>query len=329
MTNQNNSHNSTRNVAPQSTPGPFASSTVSPALGATKSFSTFNNLKTFGLLALMTALFLGVGSMFGKNGFYMALGFAFLMNFVGYWFSDKIALKMSGAQEVSREEAPNLHQMVEEQCARAGLPKPRVYIIPEMAPNAFATGRDPKHSAVAVTQGLLQLLSREELEGVMAHELAHIKHRDILISSVAAVLAAALTHLAQMAMWFGAGGDEDNPNPLGLVGMLLMFILAPIAAMLIQMAISRSREYEADRLGAEICGNPLYLANALRRLEAGAQQIPMHADPAMSHMYIVNPLTGANFAKLFSTHPPMAERVARLETMAQERAANPYATARA
>jgi heat shock protein HtpX len=275
----------------------------------------------------MTALFLGVGSMFGRNGFYFSLGFAVLMNFVGYWFSDKIALAMSGAKEVSRDEAPNLHAMIEELSTRAGLPKPRVYVIPEMAPNAFATGRDPKHSAVAVTQGLLQLLSREELEGVVAHELAHVKHRDILISSVAAVLAAALTHLAHMAMWFG--GDRDRNNGFGIVGMLLTFVLAPIAAMMIQMAISRSREYEADRLGAEICGNPLHLASALRRLEAGARQIPMNAEPAMSHMYIVNPLGGVNFAKLFSTHPPMAERVARLETMAQERAANPYAVARA
>jgi heat shock protein HtpX len=253
------------------------------------------------------------------------------MNFVGFWFSDNIALSMSGAKEVSAQDAPQLHQMIEAMCARAGLPKPRVYIIPEAAPNAFATGRDPKHSAVAVTQGLLQLLSREELEGVVAHELAHVKHRDILISSVAAVLAGALTHFAQMALWFGGifgGSDEDN-GPLGIIGMLLMMILAPIAAAMIQMAISRSREFEADRLGAQICGNPLWLSGALRKLEAGAQQIPMHADPAMSHMYIVNPLRGVNFAKLFSTHPATQERVARLEAMAYEQAANPFATARA
>ena len=319
----------TPNTSPNSNPNnPFASSTST--LGTTKSFSTYNNLKTFALLALMTALFLGIGSMFGRNGFIMALVFAGLMNFIGYWFSDKIALKMSGAQEVSAQEAPQLHQMIETMCARASLPKPRVYIIPEAAPNAFATGRDPKHSAVAVTEGLLQLLSREELEGVVAHELAHVKHRDILISSVAAMLAGALTHFAQMAMWFGmGGGDDEEGSPMGMIGMILMMILAPIAAMLIQMAISRSREFEADRLGAEICGNPLWLSGALRKLEAGAQQIPMHADPAMSHMYIVNPLRGVNFAKLFSTHPDTQQRVSRLEAMAYEQAANPFASARA
>lgn len=310
--------------APTTVPGPFAYSTST--LNTTKTFSTYNNLKTFGLLALMTALFLGVGAMFGRGGLYTALVFAGLMNFVGYWFSDKIALSMSVAREVSPGDAPQLHAMIEGLSTRAGLPKPRVYIIPEMSPNAFATGRDPKHSAVAVTQGILQNLSREELEGVVAHELAHIRHRDILISSVAAVLAAALTHFAQMALWFGGGmsSDDDNPNPFGIVGMLLMLILAPIAAMLIQMAISRSREYEADRLGAQLCGNPLWLAGALKKLEAGSRVLPMHADPAMSHMYIVSPLRGVNFASLFTTHPPTAERIARLEAMAYEQAANPF-----
>lgn len=302
---------------------PFRSSTSTA--GTTKNFSTFNNLKTFGLLAAMTALFLGVGALFGRNGFLMALVFAGVMNFVGYWFSDKIALKMSGAKEVSVTEAPHLHEMIESLSTRAGLPKPRVYVIPQMSPNAFATGRDPKHSAVAVTQGLLQSLSREELEGVVAHELAHVKHRDILIASVAAVLAGALTHFAQMAMWFGmGGGDDEDSGPLGFVGLILMMILAPIAAMMIQMAISRSREFEADRLGAELCGSPLYLAGALKKLEAGTQVLPMRSDPAMSHMYIVNPLRGTNLAKLFSTHPPTHERVARLETMARENAANPF-----
>jgi heat shock protein HtpX len=306
-------------------PDAFRSSTST--LGATKSFSTYNNLKTFVLLAAMTAIFLGAGACFGRNGLYIALFFAFAMNFVGYWFSDKIALAMSGAKEVTREQAPHLHDMVADLSTRAGLPMPRVYVILEAAPNAFATGRDPKHSAVAVTQGLLESLSRSELEGVVAHELAHVKHRDILISSVAAVLAGALTHFAQMALWFGGGGDEDDGNPLGIVGLILMMILAPIAAMMIQMAISRSREFEADRLGAEICGNPLGLAGALRKLEAGAQGRPMHVDPAMSHMYIVNPLRAANFAKLFSTHPATHERIARLEAMATERAANPFAAA--
>jgi heat shock protein HtpX len=315
------------NPTPLDASAPTSAFSSSSALGTTKSFSTFNNLKTFGLLAAMTALFLGLGSMFGKNGVVMALGMAVVMNFVGYWFSDKIALAMSHAKEVSASEAPQLHAMVEQLCARADLPKPRLYIIPEMAPNAFATGRDPKHAAVAVTQGITQLLSREELEGVVAHELAHVKHRDILISSVAAVLAGALTHFAQMALWFGGalgGGDDDSPNPLGMAGTLLMLVLAPIAAALIQMAISRSREFEADRLGAEICGHPLWLASALQNLEAGARAVPMNADPAMSHMYIVNPLRGVNFAKLFSTHPATEERVARLQAMASEQAANPF-----
>jgi heat shock protein HtpX len=299
----------TQNTSGLHTPG-------TSTLGTAKSFSTYNNLKTFGLLAALTALFLGLGAMFGRSGFVMALGFAVVMNFVGYWFSDKIALAMSHAKEVSASEAPQLHAMIEQLAGRAGLPKPRVYIIPEAAPNAFATGRDPKHAAVAVTQGIVQLLSREELEGVVAHELAHVKHRDILISSVAAVLAGALTHFAQMLLWFGGGRDRDNP--LGGIGLLLTFILAPLAAALIQMAISRSREFEADRLGAEICGHPLWLAGALGKLEAGARAVPMHADPAMSHMYIVNPLRGVNFTKLFSTHPPTQERVARLQAMASE-----------
>jgi len=250
-----------------------------------------------------------------------------VMNLGGYWFSDKIALAMSGAKEVSHADAPNLHEMVESLCARAALPKPRVYLIPQNAPNAFATGRNPKHSAVAVTQGLLQMLSRDELEGVVAHELAHIKHRDILISSVAAMMAGALTHMTFMMMWFG--GDDEGGSPLGLVGIVLSMILAPIAAGLIQMAISRSREYEADRLGGELCGNPRSLANALRKLEEGAQTMPMHADPATAHMYIVNPLKGVNFAALFATHPPTAERIARLETMAEERGANPFGAATA
>lgn len=291
---------------------------------STKSFSTLNNLKTFALLAVMTALLLGLGSMFGRSGLMIALVMTVLMNLGGYWFSDKIALAMSGAKEVSANDAPQLHHMVESLCGRAGLPKPRVYIIPEAAPNAFATGRNPKHSAVAVTQGLMQILNHDELAGVVAHELAHIKHRDILISSIAAMLAGALTHITYMMMWFGGGNDEEGGSPLGLVGMILAMVLAPIAAGLIQMAISRSREYEADRAGAEICGNPLWLANALRKLEMGTSQIPMqHGDPATAHMYIVNPLKGVrgvNFAGLFRTHPETGERIARLETMARERA---------
>lgn len=323
--NTEHNFNSQQNLNGSSKTG-FDTSTSAPVPGnfaTTKSFSTMNNLKTFALLAAMTAILLGFGSMFGRNGLMIGLFLTVAMNLGGYWFSDKIALAMSGAKEVAPADAPNLHQMVEAMCARAGLPKPRVYLIPENAPNAFATGRNPKHSAVAVTQGLLQMLSREELEGVVAHELAHIKHRDILISSIAAMMAGALTHMTYMMMWFG-GGDDEGGSPLGLVGMLLSMILAPIAAGLIQMAISRSREYEADRLGAEICGNPRSLADALRKLEAGAQSMPMHADPATAHMYIVNPLKGVNFAALFATHPPTAERVRRLETMAAERGANPF-----
>lgn len=300
----------------------FGGSTAT--VGATKSFSTYNNLKTFVLLAVMTALVIGVGSLFGRNGFIVAIIFTVVMNLASYWFSDKIALKMSGAKEVSREEAPHLHEMVESLAAKGNLPKPRVYLIPENAPNAFATGRDPKHSAVAVTQGLLQMLDRSELEGVVAHELAHIKHRDILIASVAAMMAGALTHIAFMMQWtmMLGGGDDDSPNPLAMVGLLAGIILAPIAAGLVQMAISRSREYEADRMGAVLCGDPMALANALRKLEMGSQQIPMRTDPATAHMYIVNPLKGVKFASLFTTHPATAERIARLEIMARENQAN-------
>ena len=305
----------------------FTGSTSTPVAGnfaTTKSFSTLNNLKTFALLAAMTAILLGFGSMFGRHGLMIGLFFTVVMNLGGYWFSDKIALAMSGAKEVSPSDAPQLHGLVEALCERTGLPKPRVYVIPQNAPNAFATGRNPKHAAVAVTQGILQMLSREELEGVVAHELAHIKHRDILISSIAAMMAGALTHMTYMLMWFGG---DDNRSPVGLVGMLLSMVLAPIAAGLIQMAISRSREFEADRLGAEICGNPRALASALRKLEAGAQTMPMHADPATAHMYIVNPLKGVNFAGLFATHPPTAQRISRLETMAAERGINPFSVA--
>ncbi|HVF11439.1 MAG TPA: zinc metalloprotease HtpX [Abditibacteriaceae bacterium] len=289
-----------------------------------KPFATYNNLKTFVLLAGLTALVAGAGRMLGgPNGLIIGLGLAFVMNFVAYWFSDKIALAMSGAKEVSPQEAPDLHAMVGDLARRANLPMPRVYVIPQAAPNAFATGRDPKHSAVAVTQGIVQMLNRDELEGVIAHELAHIKHRDILISSVAAMMAGALTQLAHMFQWglifggFGGRDDEDN-GAAGLVGGLLLMIVAPIAAMMIQMAISRSREYEADRGGAEICGRPASLANALLKLEAGAQRIPMHADPATAHMYIVSPLSGQALAGLFSTHPATAERVARLEALSRQ-----------
>ena len=239
------------------------------------------------------------------------------MNFVSYWWSDKIVLKMYGAKELTRNDDPELFRMTEELTQRANLPMPKLYKIEGDQPNAFATGRDPNHSAVAVTEGITRLLTREELRGVIAHELAHIKNRDILIGTVAATFAGAISYLANMAQWamiFGgrSSDDEEGSNP---VTGILMMILAPIAAMLVQMAISRSREFLADETGAQMSGNPLSLASALRRLHAGAERIPMHATPATAHMFIVNPLTGGSFMNLFSTHPPMDERIARLEAM--------------
>jgi heat shock protein HtpX len=251
----------------------------------------------------------------------MALLLAGVMNFIGYWFSDKIALAMSGAQLVQESETPDLYRIVRELCLRAELPVPRIYIIPSDTPNAFATGRNPQHAAVAVTSGILRILSRDELEGVLSHELAHVKNRDILIGSVAAVLAGAVTQLAHMAQWAmmfgGMSRDRDEDDGGGLVGGLVMIIVGPIAAMLIQMAISRSREFQADKTGAQICGRPLSLANALERLEVGNQRLPMDVNPAQAQMYIVNPLTRGGIASLFSTHPPMAERVRRLQELAR------------
>jgi heat shock protein HtpX len=245
---------------------------------------------------------------------------AFIMNMVGYWFSDKIALAMSGAKEVSVNEAPELHQMVEKLSVQAGLPKPRVYIIPQETPNAFATGRNPEHAAVAVTEGISRILKPAELEGVLAHELAHIKNRDILISSVAAVIAGAISHLAMMAQWgaflgMGRSDDEEGGGGSNIIAVVLMAIVAPIAAMLIQMAISRSREYQADSTGAKIIGAGRPLANALIKLEEYNKQVPMQVNPAQAQMYIVNPLSAGGFTRLFSTHPPIQERVARLMAM--------------
>jgi heat shock protein HtpX len=243
---------------------------------------------------------------------------AAVMNLVSYWFSDKIVLAMYGAKQVTEADHPEFYGMVRQLAAQAGLPMPKVYIISSDTPNAFATGRNPEHAAVAATTGILRILSREELMGVMAHELSHVKHRDILISSIAATVAGAITYLAQMAQWaalFGGGRDRDEEGG-GLLGTLVMAIVAPLAAMLIQMAISRSREYEADKGGALLTGNPLYLANALRKLETANRQIPMEgASPASAHMFIVNPLTGGGIMSLFSTHPPMEERIRRLESM--------------
>lgn len=281
-----------------------------------------NNLKTTFLLSLLTILlvFMG-GAIGGKGGMMIAFCMAAVMNFGSYWFSDKIVLKMYKAREITREVHPSFYGMVERLAGRAGLPMPKVYIIPDDSPNAFATGRNPEHAAVAATEGILRILTPDELEGVMAHELSHVKNRDILISTVAATIAGAISMIGNMLQWgamFGAGrGDNEEGGGVGgLIGSLAMAIIAPIAAMLIQMAVSRSREYLADASGAEICGRPLALAGALRKLHNASQAIPMHdARPATAHMFIVNPLTGGSLMSLFSTHPPMEERIARLESM--------------
>jgi heat shock protein HtpX len=269
-------------------------------------------LRTTILLASLTGLLVVIGALIGgPDTALMFLIIAALLNMGAYWFSDKIALAMSRAKPVSREEAPRLYEIVEELTTRAGIPMPRLYVIPQDQPNAFATGRNPKHAAVAVTRGILQLLSEDELRGVLAHELAHVRNRDILISSVAATIAGAITYLGYMLLWFG--GDDDSP--LGLIGALAMVLLAPIAASIIQLAISRQREYSADATGAEICGNPESLASALLRLEEGAKAIPMEVNQASEPLYIVKPFSGGGFAKLFSTHPPIEDRVRRLRQM--------------
>ncbi len=280
-----------------------------------------NTLKTFILLAALTALLLLLGqALGGRSGLYFGLVIALVMNMVGYWFSDKIALAMSRAREVSVQDAPELHQAVEKLAVQAGLPKPRVYIIPQETPNAFATGRNPEHAAVAVTEGILRLLRPEELEGVLAHELSHIRNRDILISSVAAVIAGAISYVAMMARWgafFGGGSSDDDEGGGGgnLIVVIILSILAPLAAMLIQMAISRSREYQADASGAKLMHGGKPLADALLKLEGYNRQLPMQVNPAQAQMYIVNPLSAKGLTRLFSTHPPIEERVARLRAM--------------
>ena len=280
-----------------------------------------NILKTFVLMAALTGLFLIAGQALGGNqGMVIALFFALIMNFFAYWFSDKMALAMSRAKEISYGDAPELHSIIARLATQAGLPKPRVYVIPSQTPNAFATGRNPAHSAVAVTKGLMEILSHDELEGVIAHELAHIKNRDILISSIAAVMAGAISYLANMAQWaliFGGfrGSDDDGDSGAGLLGGLVMMIVAPLAAVIIQMAISRSREYLADATGARISGRPRSLASALQRLEEYNHRYPMHVNPATAQMYVVNPLSGGSLAGLFSTHPPINERISRLMSM--------------
>jgi len=276
-----------------------------------------NRVKTVLLLTGLTIFLIFMGKLLGgRQGMYLAFILALGMNFFSYWFSDKIVLRMYGAQEVSPEEAPQIHQMVEELAHEAGIPKPRVYIIPDESPNAFATGRNPQHAAVAATQGIIRLLTPVELKGVLAHELGHVLNRDILISTIAATLAGAIMILANMARWgaiLGIGRDDEEGG--GIFGMLIMSIIAPIAAMLIQMAISRSREYLADETGAHLAHNPESLARALEKLSLGTQRIPMDASPATAHMFIVNPLTGRSLMNLFSTHPPIEERVERLRAM--------------
>jgi len=275
-----------------------------------------NNFKTAILLAVMTAFIVWVGQMMGgTNGMLIALILAAGMNFFSYWFSDKIVLRMYKAREATPDEAPQVYETVNKLAVSAGLPMPKIYIIPEESPNAFATGRNPEHAVVAVTEGLLKLMNREEVEGVLAHELAHIKNRDILIGSIAATLAGAIMVLANMARWaaiFG-GPRRDNENGGGgIIGLVVMSIMAPIAAMLIQMAISRSREYIADSTGAGFAGNPKGLAHALAKLGAYSGRLPMNANPSTAHMFIVNPLSGKSLMNLFSTHPPLEERISRL-----------------
>ncbi len=282
-----------------------------------------NSLKTALLLGGLTGLLLVAGqAMGGEQGMIIALVFAVAMNFGSYWFSDKIVLRLYRAREVDRSSAPVLYPVVQELASRAGLPMPKVYVVENEAPNAFATGRNPDNAAVAATTGLLRIMDREELAGVMAHELAHVQHRDTLISAVAATIAGAIAMLANMAQWamiFGMGRNDDNRSG-GAIGALLMMFLAPLAASLIQMAVSRSREYEADARGAAVCGNPLWLARALRKLASANARIPDRAaeqNPATAHMFIVNPLSGRDIGRLFSTHPPVEERVRRLESAAR------------
>ena len=281
-----------------------------------------NHFKTFLLMLVLTALFILVGTAIGgKSGAIYAFIFAALMNFVAYWFSDKIVLRMYGAKEVSQAEAPELYQMVAELTNKVSLPMPKVYTMENDTPNAFATGRNPEHAAVAVTTGILRILSKEELMGVIGHELSHIRHRDILISTIAATIAGAISMLASMTRWgaiFGGGRSDENEGGGGgnILFVLLFTMVASIAAMLIQMAISRSREYLADEGGAHL-SHPLSLARALGKLEIAAQRIPMEANPSTAHMFIVNPLRGGGVLSLFSTHPPIEERIARLEEMAR------------
>ena len=278
-----------------------------------------NTLKTAFFLTLLTLLLIFIGRILGGNsGMIIALVFAAIFNLGSYWFSDKIVLRMYRAQKIEESDNPGLFQIVRRIASQAGLPMPKVYIIPTDSPNAFATGRNPEHAAVAVTSGILRILSEEELEGVISHEMSHIKNRDILISSIVATVAGAISMLAQMAQFaaiFGGGRDEENRG--GGLGLLFMAIIAPIAALLIQLAISRSREYQADESGAKISHKPLALAGALKKLSYASQRVPMQANPSTAHLFIVNPLTGGGLTSLFSTHPPLEQRISRLENLAK------------
>jgi heat shock protein HtpX len=271
-----------------------------------------NTFKTALLLTAMTLLLMAIGRAFGgENGMLLALGVAAVTNFVAYFFSDKIALATYRAQPVTREQLPRVYSVVERMTQKIGLPMPKIYVIPTDSPNAFATGRNPAHASVAVTEGILNLLNDEELEGVLAHELGHVNNRDILISSIAATIAGAITYLARFGFFFGGMGDRDERRGGGL-GSILMLILAPFAAMLIQLAVSRSREYQADATGAHFTGNPYALASALAKLDAYSRRVPMVGTPSTAHLFIVQPLLGMNFGSLFSTHPPIAKRIERL-----------------
>lgn len=282
-----------------------------------------NNLKTAGLLGLLGGLFVLVGSVLnGSQGAAIALVIAVLFNFAMYFFSDRLALASARAKPIEPGTLPEVEQMVASLAAREGMPMPKLYFIEQPQPNAFATGRNPQHAAVAVTRGILELMRPEELEGVLAHELAHVKNRDILISTIAATVGAALSFLTRMAMFGGMGRDRESNNPLSAILGLVALIVAPLAAMLIQMAISRSREFQADRSGAELTGSPLALASALGKLDAGTSRIPMPVNPAVSQLFIADPLKalgggrGGGIARMFATHPPIAERVERLQQMA-------------
>lgn len=282
-----------------------------------------STLKTAFLLGVLTLIFVYIGRLIGgTSGMTIALVIAVVMNFVSYWFSDKIVLAMYGAKEVTQEDAPQLYSMVRNVATQDGMPMPRVYIIPTPAPNAFVTGRNPEHAAVAVTEGILRLLEPHELEGVLAHEISHVKNRDILVSTIAAVLAGAIGYLAQIAQWglifggFGGRGSDDEGRG-SAIGTLAMAIVAPIIALLIQLAISRSREYKADESGAHLTKRPLDLASALQKISNGSQRIPLDANPGTVHLFIMNPLRGG-IGSLFSTHPPVEERIERLEKLSRE-----------